>query len=111
MRFMVRAKQLSRIVVEVAYARADRQTIIELELDEGATAGNAIEGSHILQRYSEIDLRVNKIGVFSKPVGLDWRLRDRDRVEIYRPLPVNPAGLRRQRAAATKRMKKPLTRY
>ena len=107
---MVRAKQLSRIVVEVAYARADQQTIIELELDEGATAGNAIEESNILQRYSEIDLRVNKIGVFSKPVGLDWRLRDRDRVEIYRSLPVNPPGLRRQRAAATKRMKKPLTR-
>jgi putative ubiquitin-RnfH superfamily antitoxin RatB of RatAB toxin-antitoxin module len=108
-RYMVGAKHFGRIVVEIAYACADRQTIVELELEKGATAEQAIEESGILERYSEIDLKVNKTGIFGKLVDTHWQLRDRDRVEIYRPLPTKPAGLRSQRAAA-ERKRKPLRR-
>ena len=46
----------------------------------------AIELSHISERFPEIDLSVNETGIFGKLKPLDTVLQDRDRVEIYRPL-------------------------
>ena len=54
----------------------------------------------------EIDLAVNKVGIFSKACKLDTVLRDKDRIEIYRPLIADPKEVRRQRAAEGKVMKK-----
>lgn len=92
--------------VEVAYARADVQTILPVEVEEGATLRQAIERSGILNRHPEIDLTVNKVGVFGRLAKLDEPLRARDRVEIYRPLIADPKEVRKQRAAEGKRMKK-----
>lgn len=92
--------------VEVAYARADAQTILPVEVEEGATLRQAIERSGILNRHPEIDLTVNKVGVFGRLAKLDEPLRARDRVEIYRPLIADPKEVRKQRAAEGKRMKK-----
>lgn len=89
--------------IEVAYARPDQQVIVSLQLPEGGTAAQAIERSGLLQRFPEIDLAVNKIGIFSRAVKLDTVLRDKDRVEIYRPLLSDPKAVRRQRAAESKR--------
>jgi putative ubiquitin-RnfH superfamily antitoxin RatB of RatAB toxin-antitoxin module len=99
-------KNAGEIVVEVAYARPEEQDIVEVTLVDGATAGQAIETSGILKRCAEIDLGINKIGVFGRPVGLDCPLRNQDRVEIYRPLVADPKEIRRQCAAAAKGMKK-----
>lgn len=63
-------------------------------------------GVGLLQKYPEIDLAKNKIGVFAKLSKLDALLQDHDRVEIYRPLIADPKEVRRQRAAAGKVMKK-----
>lgn len=87
------------ISVEVAYARPDEQVIIPLLVGEGATLEAAIAASGILERFSEIDLSVNKAGVFGKACRLDQILRDGDRVEIYRPLPADPKESRRLRAS------------
>lgn len=84
--------------VEVVYARTDIQVLLAVELDDSATAREAIERSGLLQRFPEIDLRRNQVGVFGKPCGLDHPLVPGDRVEIYRPLPVDPQQLRRSRA-------------
>lgn len=92
--------------VEVAYARADVQTILPVDVEEGATLRQAIERSGILNRHPEIDLTVNKVGVFGRLAKLDEPLRARDRVEIYRPLIADPKEVRKQRAAEGKRMKK-----
>lgn len=90
--------------VEVAYARADRQFVIPLEVTAGATLADAVAESGILAQCPEIDLEKNRVGVFGKLAKLDRVLRDGDRVEIYRPLIGDPKEIRRQLAAEGKTM-------
>ena len=92
--------------IEVVYALPQKQEIITLKLLSGATVRQAIEASGLLQKYPEIDLKKNKLGVFAKLAKPDGVLRDRDRVEIYRPLIADPKEVRKQRAAEGKVMKK-----
>ena len=92
--------------IEVVYALPKKQEIITVKLPEGATARQAIEASGLLQKYPEIDLAKNKLGVFAKLTKPDSALRDQDRVEIYRPLIADPKEVRKQRAAEGKVMKK-----
>ncbi len=94
------------IMVEVAYAHNERQKLIAVKLPCGSTAEDAIRRSGILGEFPEIDLAQNKIGIFSKACKLDTLLRDKDRIEIYRPLIADPKEVRRQRAAEGKVMKK-----
>jgi len=94
------------IFVEVAYALATEQVVIPIEIERDATIEQAIVRSGLLARFPEIDLAVNKVGVFSKLSKLDAPLRDGDRVEIYRALLADPKEVRKQRAAEGKKMKK-----
>jgi uncharacterized protein len=94
------------IRVEVVYPLPQKQEIFTVNLHAGATVRQAIEASGILQKYPEIDLSKNKFGVFAKLAKPDALLRDRDRVEIYRPLIADPKEVRKQRAAEGKIMKK-----
>jgi putative ubiquitin-RnfH superfamily antitoxin RatB of RatAB toxin-antitoxin module len=88
---------MARIRVEVIFALPREHALEALELDEGATAGEAIRASGLLARYPDIDLEKNGVGVFGRLVPLDALLRDGDRVEIYRPLAADPKELRRRR--------------
>mgnify|MGYP000396840234 CR=1 FL=1 len=92
--------------VEVAYALPDDQQIFTLEVADGTTLEEAVRRSGVLERYPEIDLATNKVGIFGKLNKLDYVLRAGDRVEIYRPLIADPKEVRKQRAAAGKRMKR-----
>jgi putative ubiquitin-RnfH superfamily antitoxin RatB of RatAB toxin-antitoxin module len=92
--------------VEVCYALADKQLLVKVSLPQGSTLQQALDASGILARHPEIDLKKNKCGVFAKLSKLDTVLRDRDRVEIYRPLIADPKEVRKQRAAEGKVMKK-----
>lgn len=94
------------IRVEIVYALPQKQEIRQLDLVPGATVREAVETSGILQKYPEIDLSKNKVGIFAKLAKLDVVLRDRDRVEIYRPLIADPKEVRKQRAGEGKLMKK-----
>lgn len=94
------------IRVEVVYALPAEQKVLGLELPAGSTVRQAIDASGILAKHPEIDLAKNKLGVFAKLVKPDTPLRDRDRVEIYRPLIADPKEVRKQRAAEGKVMKK-----
>ena len=94
------------INVEIVYALPDAQEIISLKLSQGATVKLAVEQSGMLEKYPEIDLAKNKLGIFAKLTKPDAILRDRDRVEIYRPLIADPKEVRKQRAAEGKVMKK-----
>ena len=91
--------------VEVVYALPDLQKLITLDVDEGTTAEQAIRLSGILDSFPEIDLSSCKIGIFSKLCGLDTVLREKDRVEIYRPLIADPKKVRKERAAKGKAMR------
>lgn len=94
------------MTVEVAYALPEEQRIFTLEVAEDATVQQVIEQSGVLQRYPDIDLTVNRVGVFSKLTKLDATLRPGDRVEIYRKLIADPKEARKKRAAEGKAMKK-----
>ena len=95
-----------QIKVEVVYALPGKQELVSVKLPQGASVRQAIESSGILQKYPEIDLMKSKLGVFAKLTKPDSVLRDRDRVEIYRPLIADPKEVRKQRAAEGKAMKK-----
>ena len=93
--------------IEICYALPDRQELVSVELAEGSTAIQAVEASGLLQKYPDIEPGGrNKLGVFAKLVKADTTLRDRDRVEIYRPLIADPKEVRRQKAAEGKVMKR-----
>jgi putative ubiquitin-RnfH superfamily antitoxin RatB of RatAB toxin-antitoxin module len=94
------------INIEVCYALPQTQVLVGLKLPAGATLGQALEASGLLEKYPEIDLKKNKFGIFAKLSKPDAVLRDRDRVEIYRPLIADPKEVRKQRAAEGKVMKK-----
>ena len=94
------------ISVEVVYPLPQKQEIFVVKLPLGATVREAIESSGVLAKYPEIDLAKSKLGVFAKLAKPDSVLRDRDRVEIYRPLIADPKEVRKQRAAEGKVMKK-----
>jgi len=94
------------ISVEVVYALPQRQEVVRLNLPPGSTVGQALEASGLQQRYREIDLAKNKLGIFGKLTKPDAVLRDRDRVEIYRPLIADPKEVRKKRADEGKAMKK-----
>jgi uncharacterized protein len=97
---------MNRISVEVAYALPSQQVIIPVKLDEGMTIEQAIRSSGLLEKFPDIDLDRNKVGIFGKLSKLDTVLREKDRVEIYRPLIADPKEVRRQRAEQGKAMKK-----
>ncbi len=88
------------IDVEVVYALPEIQWRYALRLPSPATARAAIEASGVLRDAPEIDLAVNRVGVFGKAVGLDAALAPGDRVEIYRPLTADPKDARRRRVDA-----------
>jgi putative ubiquitin-RnfH superfamily antitoxin RatB of RatAB toxin-antitoxin module len=94
------------IRIEVVYPLPDKQELFSVKLPVGATVRQAIEASGILQKHPEIDLGKNKLGIFAKLAKPDTEVRDRDRVEIYRPLIADPKEVRKQRAAEGKVMKK-----
>jgi len=94
------------IRVEVVYALPERQDVIRLQLPAGSTLQQAIDASGLAVTYPETDFSTFKFGIFSKLAKSDVVLRDRDRVEIYRPLIADPKEVRKQRAAEGKLMKK-----
>lgn len=94
------------ISVEVVYPLPQKQEIFAVKLPSGSTVREAIESSGVLAKYPEIDLAKSKLGVFAKLAKPDAVLRDRDRVEIYRPLIADPKEVRKQRVAEGKVMKK-----
>ncbi len=93
--FMV---QNETITIELIYIEPASQNRLRFDLAKGSNIIQAIRLSGLLERFPEIDLEVNKVGIFSKIKKLDTVLRSGDRIEIYRPLLADPKEARRQRA-------------
>lgn len=96
---MATAEEGRTIDVEVAYATPARAALVKLQVPAGTRAGEAVRLSGILEQFPEIDFSVNRIGVFGRLCPEDRTLEPGERVEIYRPLVVDPKEARRQRAA------------
>ena len=95
-----------KISIEVVYALPHEQALLKLQAPQNTTVAEAIKLSGILEKYPDIDLGKNKLGIFGKLTKADAVLRDKDRIEIYRPLLADPKEVRRKRAEEGKVMKK-----
>lgn len=95
----------STIRVEVVYAEPGHQTVVAVHVAPGTSAADVIEQSGVLKLHREIDLAKNRIGVFSRLIKPGYEVSAGDRVEIYRPLKIDPREARRQ-LALTKAGKK-----
>lgn len=86
--------------IEVAYAKPDKQEIVSLEVPEGTTVLEAARLSGIDRIFPEIDVDSNDMGIFGKVVRdpATHPLRDGDRIELYRPLKIDPKQARLNRA-------------
>lgn len=97
------------IVVEIAYALPDKQKIVELLVQPGTTALQAVLQSNIRNYFPELDAENSKMGIFGQTLGTkglkkpaEHELQSGDRVEIYRPLTADPKEVRRRRAEKAK---------
>lgn len=86
------------IRVSVVCAAPDRVFLRELCLPEGATVQDAIEASGFRQAWPEVPLAAGRLGIFARKADFTTRLSEGDRVEIYRPLKMDPKEARRKRA-------------
>ncbi|PKL95640.1 MAG: RnfH family protein [Gammaproteobacteria bacterium HGW-Gammaproteobacteria-8] len=86
--------------VEVAVAWPELQLIVPLELPVGSSLADAIAKSGLRERFPELQIDPGRVGVFAEKRSLEDELADGDRVEIYRPLKVDPKEARRKAAAA-----------
>ena len=87
-----------KIKIQIAYALPNHYYLKAFTVDDGTMVQTAILQSGILTQFNDIDLRNNKVGIFSRPVKLTDLLKEGDRIEIYRPLLADPKEIRRKRA-------------
>ena len=86
------------LAVEVVYADAAQPIRIQLEMVPGSTVMQAIEASGIIAWLPEAALDPARLGIFSRRVSAEQVLQNGDRIEIYRPLQLDPMDARRRRA-------------
>lgn len=92
------------IKVEVAYALPEKQLILAVEVPEGTSLSEAVRLSGVSNEFPDLDLSKAKYGIFSKAVRAPDKeiVREGDRIEIYRPLLIDPKQARANRAAKEK---------
>ncbi|MDV6326606.1 RnfH family protein [Idiomarina loihiensis] len=92
----------NKLTIEVAYATPDKQVLLTVHPQEGATVEECIRMSDVFEQFPEIDLEQQKVGIWNKTVKLNAQPRDGDRIEIYRPLIADPKAVRKRRAEEAK---------
>lgn len=90
--------------IEVAYALPKEQYLFEQQVEEGCTVEQALKSSKLMEEFPQLD--IDKVGIFGKQVTLDTVLREGDRIEVYRPLKVDPRDRRRQQVESERRQQK-----
>ncbi|SEK41729.1 hypothetical protein SAMN05216262_101309 [Colwellia chukchiensis] len=93
------AKQLA---IEVVYGTPQKQEIINCTVNEHTTVEQAIITSGIIDVFPEIDLSINKVGIWNRVAKLTDTVNDLDRIEVYRPLIADPKEVRKRRAEKAK---------
>lgn len=95
------------IAIEVACALPERQLVVALEVLPGTTALEAVALADIAAAFPEVEIDPARIGVHGRLLGTRglapaalYAVRAGDRVEVYRPLRIDPKAARRRAAAA-----------
>lgn len=86
------------IDVEVVFSPAPGEVLVlPLRLPDASTVSDALQAAHIFERFPQLNDGDLSCGIWGRRQPLATPLRDRDRVEVYRPLKVDPKEARRQR--------------
>ena len=93
------ATKTDQITIEVVYALPANQALKRFNVSAGTTIEQAVVLSGIIAQFPEIDVAKNKFGIFGQLAKAGTVLRHQDRIEIYRPLIIDPKDARRKRAA------------
>ncbi len=102
----VASKSGRNVTIEVAYAASTHeQVVVSFDIPAGSTVEHAIRVSGILDRFPHIDLSADAVGIFGQRASLKDSVRNGDRVEIYRPLVVDPKQARKRRAGQARKPK------
>ena len=91
-------------MIEIVYALARKQWIVSIPYTDGMTALEAAERSGLMDKHPEIRSRPLVLGLFGNEIEHHHMLRDGDRVEICRPLSLDPREMRRRAVAAGRSM-------
>ena len=86
------------IEITVVYALPEAQTMRTLSVPADSSIADVIAASGLVAEFPEIDLSVNRVGIFGRRLPLETKVGEGDRVEIYRPLKADPKESRRRRA-------------
>ena len=89
--------------VTVAFAPVAGLFVRSVAVATGATVADAIAASGLLAAYPSLDLERTKVGIFARKVALTTTLKEGDRIEIYRPLSIDPLEARHARVAARRK--------
>jgi uncharacterized protein len=89
----------SRNIIRVVYALPDRQEIVDVAAEPDMSVGAAVERSGLVKRFPELETRPLACAIFGRPAALTHKVQPGDRVEILRPLAIDPKEQRRQAAA------------
>ena len=89
-------EDVKMVNVGVAYTTQTKQVWLKVELPDGSTVIDAIEESGVLDMFPEIDLQNQKIGIYGKMTKAGEKLKEGDRVEIYRPITADPKTVKRR---------------
>lgn len=93
---------LEQLAIEVVYGTPTRQEIINCVVAIDTTIEQAILSSGIIEEFPEIDLAVNNVGIWNRAAKLTDKVKDLDRIEVYRPLLADPKEVRKRRAEKAK---------
>jgi len=91
---------IHKVEIEVVLALAERQVLLNVAVPQGTTVMDAIDQSGIATEFPDLDLGSLKVGVWGKVVQRSRPVREGERIEIYRPLPLDPRRARRKMAVA-----------
>jgi len=93
------------MAVTVCYATPQKQVELSVEVEDNSTVARAIRRSGVCDLFPEVQLGTAIVGIHSKKVALDAPLREGDRIEIYRPLVIDPKQARLLRAQKSAKIK------
>jgi len=96
-----------RVQVEIVFALANKQTLLTVTVDTGASIDDVIAASGLAERYPDESLQLLETGIWGHPAARDHRVKQGDRVELYRQLQRDPREARRELAQSGRTMRKP----
>jgi len=84
--------------VAIAFALPSRQVLKQVHVDDGATVADVIVASRIASEFPEHDLDEMQAGIWGQPIARTHRVKEGDRIELFRPLERDPREARRLKA-------------